>query len=157
MVLHLGASDVCVMPDSHCVSCTFGSQTLNCALKRRAKCQSAPQRKESEMVAGSGRGKGVVMEEKMPWVELAQWWGPDESSEMEREMGKFLCKKQGRKSNFLPGDTAWHASPNRHTYDSLLALWSQWGSAVMSQEYKYCNFWINIASSFISFVVLSVL
>lgn len=72
MVLYLDASDVCVMPDSHCVLCSFGSQTLNCALKSRAKCQSAQRGKEHEMVAGSGRGKGVVAEEKTPWVELVQ-------------------------------------------------------------------------------------
>lgn len=72
MVFCLDASDVCVMPDSHCVSCSFGSQTLNCALRSRGKCQSAQQGKEREMVAGSGRGKEVVVEEKMPWVELVQ-------------------------------------------------------------------------------------
>lgn len=70
MMLHLDASDVCVMPDSDCVWCSFGS--FGCALRRRAKCQSAQQGKEHEMVAGSGRGKGAVAEEKTPWVELVQ-------------------------------------------------------------------------------------
>lgn len=64
-------------------------------------------------------------------------------------------KIRGRKCNFLPEDTAWHASPNRHTYNSLLALWSQWGSGVTPGEYKYCH--SMHTSGFISFVVFSVL
>lgn len=72
MVLHLDGSDVRVMLDFYCVLCSFGSWTLSCALRSRAKCQSAQWGKEHEMVADSGRGKGVVAEEKTPWVELVQ-------------------------------------------------------------------------------------